>query len=137
MKQLLFITGLLLLAGCTSARKTTTAETTNSNAALQARVRNNSTLEITRFVIYNESQGNSTYNNIKAHKTSAYQPVNYLCSCGYNIEIEYKDGDKRYTVKKDCVNIMPCNDPFKGKLLIDVKGTNPATKEVDLSFKKD
>lgn len=94
-------------------------------------------MRITKIVINNGSDETFTYNGIKARKTSAYQTVNYLCSCGYNIEIQYTKGAERHSIIKDCVNVMPCTDNFKGKLLIDIKVNNILENDVNLEFKQE
>lgn len=136
MKHLLYVAAILAFFSCSSTQKATSAKANTTSANdLQVRIKNNSDLLITKLVINNGTDETFTFQNIKARKTSAYQPVNYLCSCGYNIEIQYTKREEHYSIIKDCVNVMPCTDYFKGKLLINVKGTNPKDNEVELEFK--
>lgn len=149
MKHLLYLGFALAIAGC-SATKASTAkaavpaattaakeETPTQNNELQLRIKNKSKLLITNVTVVNGSDESFVFTNISAGATSGYQPVSSLCSCGYNIGITYKIEDRMYSTMRDCVNMMPCKDYYKGKLTIEIIGTDPEANEVQLKFVQD
>lgn len=103
---------------------------------------NKSNVTISRIAIVTGQNDTVTFGKIKAGKTSRYQSIGNLCTCGYNMYITFsRGGDNTITVNKSCVNIMPCTDYLTGKNTLELSGQLPqildeANADVVVNFKK-
>lgn len=118
----------------------------NEPSPVQLRVKNNSTVTISKLVIVNSGNDTFVFKNIKANKLSKRQTISSLCSCSYTMLITYCRGDhNETTVHTRCTNIMECHDFYAGKMLLnisttrlpkDLKHFDSNNANTDISFKK-
>jgi hypothetical protein len=124
---------------------TTWAAPGKNNIPLRLRIKNSNSVAISKVIIVNSHGDTVRFGKIKPRKTSAYKKLNSLCNCGYHMEITYsRGGHNELTLKRNCVNIMACNDYYTGDVLLNIKAGKfpeklvtvyPDDHETELDFK--
>lgn len=116
---------IIALSSCASKNTKVLTEVpkadTTCTRCVNVRIKNMGPDDISMVTLHNSNGEDFVFKGVKANSTSAYQKVDRLCSCGYEVDVLYmKTEDNQVLLNANCVNVQKCNEYLKGNAVIEI-----------------